>query len=149
MEKRGGISVFSSLGLLLPCTPWAVRNCLTHCLSTAELFLSPPLQRGSPVCCLCWHCDARCKSGMTEKHIAREIIMQRFCLWQKPGDTKPRHQNNISQLAAMRHNCVNRIDNHYKTSFTKAAIDVIVTVVFFSWPDKVLCQWTMQKKTLI
>ncbi len=41
----------------------------------------------------------RCKSVITEKHIAREIIMQHFCLWQKrqkPGDTKPRHQNNIS-----------------------------------------------------
>lgn len=43
-RRRGYFSFSSSsLSLLLPCMPWAVRNCLTHCLSTAEASLPPSL----------------------------------------------------------------------------------------------------------
>lgn len=97
-RRRGYFSFSSSsLSLLLPCMPWAVRNCLTHCLSTAEASLPPSL----PV-----------QQEVRARHIADTVMLVskgRGALAQKERDNyttkkhdgnletqRRRHQNNIS-----------------------------------------------------
>lgn len=73
-----------------------------------------------------------------EKRTAGEVIMQRFAFFdakrQKPGGTKPRHQNNILQSVPRRSR-----QSLHKAFHQNAAIDVRLKVTFLSWPHKALC----------
>lgn len=101
-RRRGYFSFSSSsLSLLLPCMPWAVRNCLTHCLSTAEASLPPSL----PV-----------QQEVRARRIADTAMLvskRRGALVQKDNYTtkkhdgnlefqRRRHQNNISSSMPLR-----------------------------------------------
>ncbi len=88
-----------------------------------------------------------CKSVITAKHIAREIIMQRLAFDKSDRNLETQSRDikitfparcNVTQLRE-------KSRQSLQNPFSRAAIDVLMKVTYFSWPDKVLCQGTMQK----